>query len=497
MRRSAPTLVLFLAALVAIVTSGSRAATVEPTAVPSGTRASTPLTLSLHPTNERYVRFRGRAALLITSGEHYGAVVNRDFDFVAYLRQLAAHRFNLTRLFSGSYVETPSFIQGRGYNNPLAPAPGRLLAPWARSSSPGYANGGPRFDLSRWDPRYFNRLKSFVRAAGRRGIVVEVVLFSAYYTEANWRVSPLHPANNINDVGAVSLAHAYDLERGDRRLLAVQVALARKLVRELQPFDNVYLEVLNEPYRVPCAPADDCAVLRWQEHVISAIAAEQRRARRRHLIAQNVADLSGRVAAPNPHVSILNFHYALPEAVTVNAHHGMPIANDETGFQGGAPFPYRREAWRFVLAGGTVVNNLDWSFAPRYERGTLSTSNFPYGGGGPALRRQLSILKRFVERFPLLRLVPSPDVAKPDAEGATVDVLADPGRAYAVYLSGRPASQLRLLLPAGRYQGTWTSTTTGAAIRRVTFTAADDALLTVPQYREDIALDLRRLSAGS
>ena len=492
MRRGAATVALLLAALVAIATSRSPAATFE-----SEARAPTPLTLSLHPKNPKYLRFRGRATLLVTSGEHYGAVVNRDFDFTAYLRQLAAHRFNLTRLFSGSYVETPDFIQGRGHHNPLAPAAGRLLAPWARSSTPGYANGGPRFDLSRWNPSYFSRLKSFVRAAGRHGIVVEVVLFSAYYTEANWRFSPLHSANNVNGVGDVPLPQVYDLERGDRRLLAAQVALARKLVRELQPFDNVYLEVLNEPYWVPCAPAGDCAVLGWQEHMISTIADAQRLASRKHLIAQNVADRSARVATPNPRVSIFNFHHALPEAVTANAHLRRPIANDETGFQGGDPFPYRREAWRFVLAGGTVVSNLDWSFAPRYERGTLSTLDFRYGGGGPALRRQLSILKRFVHGFPLLRLLPSPDVASPDTEGAVVDVLADPGRAYAVYLSGRPASKLRLLLPVGRYRGTWTSTTTGAAIRRVTFTAGDETVLTVPPYREDIALDLRRNSGSS
>jgi len=489
MRRAATTVALLLALALAMVATRSSAAPVTA----SSLRTPAHATLSLHPKNPRYVRFRGRPTLLITSGEHYGAVVIPDFDFATYLRQLAAHRFNLTRVFSGSYVETPEFIRGRMYGNPLAPAPGRLLSPWARSPSPGYANGGARFDLARWNPAYFARLKSFVRAAGQHGIVVELVLFSAYYTEENWRFSPLHSTNNINGVGAVPIEQVFDLERGDSRLLAVQEALARKLVRELQAFDNVYLEVVNEPYHVPCSVGTVCPVLRWQEHITSVIVDEQRRVGRKHLIAHNVANGAARVVAPNRHVSIFNFHYALPETVTMNADLRRPIADDETGFKGDAPFPYRQEAWRFVFAGGTIVSNLDWSFAPRHERGTLSTRGFWAGGGGPALRRQLSILRRFVESFPLLRLTPAPEIATASPDGTAVDVLADPGRAYAVYLSGATPKNVRLRLPAGRYRATWTSTRTGSAIRRVTFRTTGRATLGVPGYREDVAIDLRRV----
>ena len=45
--------------------------------------------------------------MLVTSGEHYGAVLNLDFDFVPYLDELKARGFNLTRLFSGTYREVP------------------------------------------------------------------------------------------------------------------------------------------------------------------------------------------------------------------------------------------------------------------------------------------------------------------------------------------------------------------------------------------------------
>jgi len=50
--------------------------------------------LRLHPDNPRYFEFRGQPAVLITSGEHYGAVINLDFDYIAYLDELEDHGFN-------------------------------------------------------------------------------------------------------------------------------------------------------------------------------------------------------------------------------------------------------------------------------------------------------------------------------------------------------------------------------------------------------------------
>src|SRR5881296_1325648 len=61
--------------------------------------------LALHPANPHYFIFRGKPAVLITSGEHYGAVLNLDFDYVTYLDTLKKDGLNLTRTFTGSYVE--------------------------------------------------------------------------------------------------------------------------------------------------------------------------------------------------------------------------------------------------------------------------------------------------------------------------------------------------------------------------------------------------------
>lgn len=58
-----------------------------------------------HPENPHYFLWRGKPVVLITAGEHYGAMLNLDFEYVRYLDQLKANRFNLTRIFSGTYRE--------------------------------------------------------------------------------------------------------------------------------------------------------------------------------------------------------------------------------------------------------------------------------------------------------------------------------------------------------------------------------------------------------
>jgi hypothetical protein len=138
--------------------------------------------IQLDPVNPHYFFYQGKTIALISSGEHYGAVLNADFDGSKYLSTLQAEGLNYTRLFGGSYVEVPGKSFGIKRND-LAPASGKFIAPWMRSDTPAYAGGGNKFDLDKWNPEYFTRLHNFLADAERRGIVVEITLFSSHYGE--------------------------------------------------------------------------------------------------------------------------------------------------------------------------------------------------------------------------------------------------------------------------------------------------------------------------
>jgi hypothetical protein len=82
-------------------------------------------TLALHSENPHYFNFRGKPAVLIGSTEHYGAVLNMDFDYMKYLDELQSKGLNVTRTFTGIYLE-PMGAFGIA-NNSMAPASGKLI----------------------------------------------------------------------------------------------------------------------------------------------------------------------------------------------------------------------------------------------------------------------------------------------------------------------------------------------------------------------------------
>jgi hypothetical protein len=441
--------------------------------------------ISLYSENPHYFLFRGRPTVLISSTEHYGAVMNMDFYYPLYLNELQARGFNLTRLFSGVYVE--DFSAFNIARNTLAPAPLRFICPWARSTQPGYAGGGNKFDLHTWDPAYFHRLKDFVAQAGKRDIVVEMVLFCPYYGDTQWYLSPIKASNNIQGIGDLPRTKALTLENGP--LLAIQDALVRKIVTELHDFDNVYYEICNEPYF-------GGVTIAWQSHIAETIKSTEASFPAQHLIAQNISNGSKKIEEPNPSVSIFNFHYSRPpESVAQNFGLNRVISDDETGFRGTGDSPYRREGWDFILAGGAVYDNLDYSFTAGHEDGTFKFPPTQPGGGGHTLQAQLSILKKFIESFDFARMHPDGSDIKAVGDAARIYALAQPGKTYAVYVDGgSPGATLLCNVPAGRYHAEWINTLTGAVDKSQDVSHAGGVLtLDSPPYAEDVALKLVRL----
>jgi hypothetical protein len=445
--------------------------------------------IRLHPENPRYFLFRGQPTVLITVGEHYGSVINLDFDYIPYLDTLQAHGFNLTRLFSGAFV-AHEISNGvfRVYTGPLAPRPNRLLVPWARSETPGYSNGGNKFDLDRWDDTYFARLTDFVAQAGRRGIVVEFVFFSQQYEENHWMRSPLHAANNVNDLPVISW-HQFTTTDCPP-LLAHHCALVRQVVTGLNGFDNIYFEICNEPNHVP-RPG---GTIDWHNHLIDVISETEALLPHRHLIATNYdrADLLARL---HPAISVHNVHYAYGSfwigglgLLEQCSHLPGALALDETA---DADFnntiqAVRTDAWEMILGGGAVYDHLSWSYTTDDERGSSML--------GRLTRQHLHMLKEFIGSFDFVHMRPDRSVVGP-VTAAKVQALCAPGQSYAIYINtkdGPRQHDLSLALPAGSYHAAWIDPLTGAEVATTSFAhAGETKRLAFPLFTHDIALAIR------
>ncbi|HEY2573749.1 MAG TPA: DUF6298 domain-containing protein [Verrucomicrobiaceae bacterium] len=466
---------------------------------------STADALQLDPQNPHYFLFHGKPAMLITSGEHYGAVLNLDFDYAKYLQTLEKHGFNLTRTFTGAaYLEPAGSFKIAG--NTLAPQAGRYLAPWKRSDQSGAWDGGNKWDLTGWNEEYFARFRNFVREASDRGIIVEVNLFCPFYEDKEtkqskmWPLSPFHASNNVNGLGSVSSHDIYTLDKHGG-LLAPQERFVRRIVMELKDFDNVYYEICNEPYF-------GGVTMEWQHHIADVIEDAQMTHPAKKLISQNIANHSAKIERPHPAVSIFNFHYTYPPvAVAENLGRNTVIGENETGFRGTADEVYRNEAWDFLLAGGGIFNNLDYSFTAGHEDGTFEYPATQPGGGGANFRAQLAVLVKFMNGFDFVRTKPADEMLRNVSPGVSIHVLANRGKLYAAYLhhSARPGwkdskklnsgnfrDAFELEVPAGNYEWEWIEPASGRVIEEGRAKADNSRIrLETPTYSQDMAFWMR------
>ena len=463
--------------------------------------------LQLHPQNPHYFLWRGKPTILITSGEHYGAVLNQDFDCAKYLQTLAKHGFNLTRTFTGAaYCEPEGAFSIAG--NTLAPKKGRFLTPWKRSDQPGAWDGGSKWDLSAWNGDYFTRFRDFVKQASANGIVVEVVLFCPFYEDQQskdrhskmWPLSPFNVANNINGLGTVSSRDVYTLDKNGG-LLAVQEKFVRRIVGELKDFDNVYYEICNEPYFAGVK-------MDWQHHIAEVIRDAQKSHVTKKLVSENIANHSAKIREPHPAVSIFNFHYTYPPvAVAENYALNKAIGENETGFRGTADEVYRNEAWDFLLAGGALFNHLDYSFTVGHEDGTFAYPPGQPGGGGATFHAQLAVLVKFMNALDFVRMKPDVSLVRDLSEGASIQLLADTGKEYAAYLHHSPkpgwknakklntgefCDAFQLDTPAGKYRIEWIEPATGRRLASESRDHQGGAMkLQSPAYAQDVALHVK------
>lgn len=244
------------------------AAIVRSTEVGAGAAIRSPL--RRHPTNPRYFTDGTKLpdgsvkAVYLTGSHTWNNLVDmgRDdpperFDYKAYLDFLEHYGHNFIRLWTWDSTtwDRRASQQWTDRKEVLHTSP----QPWLRTGPALALDGKPKFDLTRLDPAYFERLRARVQAADERGIYVSVMLFEGWgLMHGNrrppapgwaWRAHPFHPGNNVNGInadrdgdGITGEAHRL----GDEAVNGIQAAYIRKVVDTVNDLDNVLYEVINE-----------------------------------------------------------------------------------------------------------------------------------------------------------------------------------------------------------------------------------------------------------
>jgi hypothetical protein len=168
-----------------------------------------------------------------------GTPLAQKFDYDGYLGLLERFNHNYIRMWSWEVGENDL------YYDP---------APWIRTGPGTASDGKPRFDLKRFNPEYFERLRSRVIAAGDRGIYVSVMLFQGWsiYSHGYGNPWPVHPFNEANNINRINGDPDKDGEGREVHTLQVpavtrlQEAYVRKVIDTINDLDNVLYEITNE-----------------------------------------------------------------------------------------------------------------------------------------------------------------------------------------------------------------------------------------------------------
>lgn len=145
----------------------------------TGTKAMGPL--AVYPKNPRYFQNTATGKAVYLTGSHTWAnlvdIGPKDpppqFDFTAYVDWMAKLNHNFIRLWTWELVTWNT--KGNGENKLHTAAP----QPWARTGTEKALDGKAKFDLTKFNPEYFERLGSRIAAARERGIYVSEMLPSS------------------------------------------------------------------------------------------------------------------------------------------------------------------------------------------------------------------------------------------------------------------------------------------------------------------------------
>ena len=205
--------------------------------------------------NSRYFTDNSGKAIYLTGSHTWNNLVDmgptnppENFDYNKYIGWLKAYGHNFTRLWTWELLryDTGSENNKPPYNHYIN------LHPYLRTG-PGLAlDGNPKFDLTKLNPKYFNRLRERVRIAADSGIYVSVMLFEGWgnqFIKNSFDVDPFNPVNNINNIDIDLNKDSVALEIHQLvvpEITSIQKEYVKKVIKTVNEFDNVIYEIGNE-----------------------------------------------------------------------------------------------------------------------------------------------------------------------------------------------------------------------------------------------------------
>lgn len=422
-------------------------------------------TSSPYRTNPAYFEDARGTPVVFIGDYTWGTFSDVDCDFTALFDTLGCSGLNFSRVWVwwGSEV----------FPEPID----RLhVEPYVRAG-PGTANDGkPRYDLTQFNPAFFDRLQAMCAAARERGIFLQLTLFDAWMIKHRhlWRLHAYCRDNNINGVDAdpANRGTGDDGKRGfcsmgNPKVLEAQKAFVAKVVDTVNAFDHIFFEIANENYYSA----------EWELHLCEFIHDYEKDKPRQHLAMP--LDLPNHDYGGLKTYDIAKLRKNLLAARPLR----RPLISDTDGIGCPDDATVRRAAWTVFVSGGHL-DYLDDSLQIGAEyHGDLG------GSRRATLRKQLANLAAFTRQVRFWEMPPDESVIQAGhafAMASESELVAYLPRGGSVTLD---LAKIQGALEARWYNvvdGTWSAPSDAQGGGQGTFTApgTDDWVLYIRNYSD-------------
>src|SRR5215510_4557043 len=424
--------------------------------------------LSVGSSNPRFFVDSNGKAVYLTGVHLNNDLVDRSdktaLDFTSYLNFLQQYEHNFVRLWVWEQAAWTNESTAKITFDPL---------PYQRKGPGTALDGGRKFDLSRFNQTYFDRLRSRVVEAGQHGIYVSVMLFQGFSSQRKnmgggnpWTGHPFNVNNNINGINGDPSGN----DNGEEvhslvvpAITSLQEAYVRKVVDTLNDLDNVLYEISGD------APASS---REWQYYMINYLKSYEATKPKRHPVGMSYLYLGN-----------TNDLFESPADWIL-----LPGANTDPPLAAGTKVILSDMDPK--LLGGTTSYPIVWeSFMrglnPIYLEGDLANPS-----AHENVRNSMGYALKYSQLVDLSSISPSSELC------SSGYCLINPGLEYLVYLPTGEPVRVDLSAAGGNFVATWFSPMTGQTTSGGTVSAGIPILFTSP-VAGDAVLYLQAMPALS
>lgn len=410
--------------------------------------------------NPRYFTDDTGQAIYLTGSHTWATLVeikgegDPDFDWRGFLDMAQAHGHNFMRLWTWDHPKFAPWTDDVIVFDPM---------PYVRTGPEMALDNQPKFDLTHFNPVYFERLRERVREAAQRGIYVAVMFFEGWClkwsvpTSDAWSSHPFNCHNNVNgvdgDTNHDGKADVYALE--SPAVLEHQKAYVRQVIDTVNEFDNVLYEIINEVENSERG-------FQWQCHLVDFVRDYERSKPKQHPIGIT-AEGGGQF---NPVVFASNADWVSPGNGPNRAYRYDPPVGDgskvvliDTDHLWGHGGNYRW-GWKSFLRGLNPLFMDPWGpvpgrTRPGYPGAILNRRDYP---SYPPLRIALGQTRRFAERMNLNETLPRNEFA------SSHYCLANPGFEYLIYIPDDDRVEVYLGIEPKQFTVEWFNVLTSESL---------------------------------